>query len=151
MTNPNVAVRLLITDDKSKWHEMWSDYLAFYKQSLGPEITNETWRRFFDDTCTMYCSIAEDDRGQTLGFAIYVTHPGSWGIGDVCYLEDLYVTPEARCKGVARKLIEQLIALGKQNNWYRVYWHTDDGNHTARALYDKIGTLSDRVKYDVPL
>jgi hypothetical protein len=32
-----------------------------------------------------------------------------------------------------------------------VYWHTDDGNYTARALYDKIGILSDRVKYDVPL
>ena len=47
--------------------------------------------------------------------------------------------------------MERLIALGKENNWYRVYWHTDDGNYTARALYDKIGILSDRVKYDVPL
>lgn len=151
MAKPNVTVRLMTPKDKTRWLEMWADYLVFYKQSLGSDITNETWRRFFDETCSMYSLIAEDDQGRALGFAIHVTHPGSWGIGDMCYLEDLYVVPEARCMGVARKMIEQLITLGKENNWYRLYWHTDDGNHTARALYDKIGTLSDRVKYDVPL
>ena len=130
---------------------MWEDYLKFYKQPLSTEITNATWHRFFDNATPMYCSIAKDNNGQRLGFAIHVIHPGSWGIGDVCYLEDLYVVPDFRRQGIARKMIGNLVKLGKANNWYRLYWHTDDGNHKARALYDKIGTLSDRVKYDVHL
>ena len=138
-------------EDQSRWREMWEDYLAFYKEHLAPEISDETWRRFFDDSCAMFCLVAEDQQGRLLGFAAYVTHPGTWGIGDICYLEDLYVAPEARCMGVARKMIRHLTEMGKENNWFRLYWHTDHGNHTARALYDKVGTLTDRVKYDVKL
>jgi len=151
MAKLNITVRLISTDDKSRWYEMWEDYLKFYKKSLSIDVTDATWRRFFDKATSMYCSIAEDNSGQRLGFAIHVIHPGSWEIGDVCYLEDLYVIPEFRCEGIARKMIENLIELSTKNNWYRLYWHTDDGNHTARALYDKIGVLSDRVKYDICL
>lgn len=62
----------------------------------------------------MYCSIAGDNSGQRLGFSIHVTHPESWGIGDVCYSEDLYVIPEYRCKGTARKMISNLVERGKK-------------------------------------
>ena len=94
MAKLNITVRLISTDDKSRWYEMWEDYLKFYKKSLSIDVTDATWRRFFDKETSMYCSIAEDNRGQGLGFAIHFTHPGSWGIGDVCYLEGLYVAPE---------------------------------------------------------
>lgn len=151
MTKVDVTIRIINPEDKDRWASMWDAYLAFYNQTLDPEITEATWRRFFDANCPLYCLVAESDEGEILGFAAHVVHPGTWGIGDVCYLEDLYVAPNARCMGVARKMIETLIATGRENGWYRVYWHTDDGNHTARALYDKLGVLSDRVKYDVSL
>ena len=151
MTKQNVEVRFIRPDDQNRWSEMWRDYLAFYKQSLAPEITSETCRRFLDDKCPMFCLVAENDAGSLIGFATHVVHPGTWGMGNVCYLEDLYVSPDARRMGVARHMIETLIQMGKEQNWYRLYWHTDDDNHTARALYDKIGTLTDYVKYDVPL
>lgn len=149
MTKPNVTIRYATPDDHARWREMWEDYLVFYNEPLRPEVSDETWRRFFDDSCQMYCLVAADENGKLIGFAAHVLHPGTWGKGDICYLEDLYVAPEARCMGVARKLIAELIETGKQKNWFRVYWHTDDGNHTARALYDKVGTLTDRVKYEV--
>jgi len=85
MTKQNITVRFISTGDKSRWYEMWDYYLTFYKQPLSTGVTNST---------PIYCSIAEDNRGQGLGFAIHFTHPGSWGIGDVCYLEGLYVAPE---------------------------------------------------------
>ncbi|NQW02195.1 MAG: GNAT family N-acetyltransferase [Rhodospirillales bacterium] len=151
MTKATVSIRDLRPEDEPRWQEMWADYLAFYEQSLAPEVTMATWRRFFDAGCPLYCLVAVDASGLILGFAAHVVHPGTWGAGDVCYLEDLYVAPQARCRGVARKLIEQLIATGREKSWYRLYWHTDAGNHGARALYDKVGTLSDRVKYDVAL
>ncbi len=151
MANSKVSIRSLNEDDEVHWHSMWSAYLAFYEHPLAPEITAETWRRFFDDNCPLYCLVATDADLGLLGFAAHVVHPGTWGMGNVCYLEDLYVVPEARRRGVARQMIDHLITRGKDRSWYRLYWHTDHGNHPARALYDSIGTLSDRVKYDVAL
>ena len=49
----------------------------------------------------------------------------------------MFVLPEARGHGAGRLLIEQLIALGKQQNWRRIYWHTHENNYRARALYDQ--------------
>ena len=51
----------------------------------------------------MYFLIAEDSRGLGLGFSIHFTHPLSWDIEDVCYLEDLYIAPEFQSKGITRK------------------------------------------------
>lgn len=151
MNNSRINIRPIEPNDLMSWRDMWQAYIDFYEQSLPPEVTRATWDRFFDDSCPLYCLIAEDDAQTLLGFAAYVVHPGTWGLGDVCYLEDLYVAPEARRMGVARKLIEHLIAEGKEKTWYRLYWHTDNGNDTARALYDKMATLADRIKYDVDL
>jgi hypothetical protein len=75
MAKLNITIWFISSDDKSKWQEMWEDYLKFYKQSLSTDVTDATWRRFFDKTTSMYCSIAEDSRGQRLGFAVHVTHP----------------------------------------------------------------------------
>ncbi len=151
MAKPNVTIRQILQTDLEAWQTMWEEYLAFYKQNLPPEATSATWDRFFDSSCPMYCLVAEDKDNRLLGFAAHVVHPGTWGTGNACYLEDLYVAPHARCMGVARKMIGLLVDTGKHKSWYRIYWHTDGENHTARALYDKIGVLTDRVKYDIEL
>ncbi len=151
MAKPNVLIRDAAPNDQGRWQEMWQNYLEFYKQDLPKDVTDETWRRFFDDDCPLFCLVAEDEQNRVLGFAAHVVHPGTWGRGNVCYLEDLYVTPEARCMGVARKMIEHLSAMGRDKGWYRLYWHTDGNNHTARSLYDKVGTLTDRIKYEIDL
>lgn len=151
MAKTEVTVRNISSKDRDRWMSLWAEYLNFYNESLAADITDATWNRFFDEDCPLYCLVVENQVGEVLGFAAHVVHPGTWGAGNVCYLEDLYVAPDARGMGAARKMIEQLIARGKEQGWYRVYWHTDDGNHVARAFYDKIATLSDRIKYDVAL
>lgn len=151
MNKSNLIIRPIEPNDRTHWLVMWQAYLHFYEQSLAPEVTEATWARFFDDSCSLYCLVGEDESLGLVGFAVHVVHPGSWGAGNVCYLEDLYVRPEARRMGVARKLIEQLITDGKEKDWYRLYWHTDKENHSARALYDTMATLADRVKYDIEL
>jgi len=69
----------------------------------------------------------------------------------VCYLEDLYVAPEARGHGAGRFLIEGLVALGRERSWRRIYCHTHGNNHAARALYDQLAPSTDYVRYDIDL
>ena len=62
-------------------------------------------------------------------------------VGNYCYLQDLFVAPEARGHGLGRALIEAVYREAKAAGASRVHWLTHETNATARALYD---TLADR-------
>jgi ribosomal protein S18 acetylase RimI-like enzyme len=64
-----------------------------------------------------------------------------------CYLEDLYVDPVVRGHGIGRALIDDLVRLGRDNGWSRIYWHTRQSNEAARRLYDKFAKADDFVRY----
>jgi ribosomal protein S18 acetylase RimI-like enzyme len=66
-------------------------------------------------------------------------------------LEHVYVRPETRGRGVGHRLIEHLIALGREYDWSSVYWHTDTNNVVARRLYDRFKSADDYVRYTVTL
>jgi GNAT superfamily N-acetyltransferase len=136
--------------DEQAWRQLWAGYCAFYGTALPEEVTRETWRRILQRGNSMFCRIAAAS-GVVAGFAISVVHPGSWTVAPVCYLEDLFVAPGARGQGIGRALIEDVIALGKASGWSRLYWHTREGNQTARRLYDRFAQADDFVRYRVLL
>jgi ribosomal protein S18 acetylase RimI-like enzyme len=86
-------------------------------------------------------------QGAVAGFTVCVLHPGSWTLTPACYLEDLFVDPEARGQGLGRALIDDLVRLGRDNGWSRIYWHTRQSNEAARRLYDKYAEADDFVRY----
>ena len=81
-----------------------------------------------------------------VGFAVYFYNFSTWLGRPGLYLEDLFVDPECRGKGIGRKLIEDLVSLAKKNGWARLYWHTRDDN-PARKLYDEFVAADRFVRY----
>jgi GNAT superfamily N-acetyltransferase len=141
---------LLIRDvapaDRSAWLRLWLGYLDFYETSLDPAITDTTWTRFLDPAEPMFCLVAEGDDGALIGFVNCVLHRGTWSIGDFCYLEDLYVSPDARRGGVGRALIEAVYARADELECGRVYWLTHESN-PARKLYDEVARHLGFIQY----
>ncbi len=89
--------------------------------------------------------------GELLGFCHYVCHPHTWSERTIAYLEDLFVAPSGRRLGVATALIEHLKSLAQAQGWRRIYWITDTDNAAARAVYDKLATRTDHVRYEIAL
>lgn len=145
----SVSVRAAREADKAAWLPLWNGYCDFYETVVPPSVTEHTWRRMLT-TAEMGCLVANDGPA-LVGFAAYVVHPGTWSAAPVCYLEDLFVAPEARRRGVARALIEALAALGRDRGWRRIYWQTKAQNVTAQALYEKLAKRTDWVRYDLDL
>ncbi len=135
-------------DDEARWRELWAGYLVFYEVTVDADITDSTWRRVLDPASAIRMRVAEID-GRVMGFALYLTHEGTWIRGKDCYLEDLFVDEEARGKGIGRALLADLVSLCKANGWSRLYWHTSEHNTRARALYDRFVKSDVHVRYRI--
>jgi GNAT superfamily N-acetyltransferase len=136
--------------DETAFLSLWHQYLAFYKVTLAPEVTAATWARLMDKASPVKARLAEVD-GQVRAFAIHLHHPSTWVATEDCYLEDLFVADAARGQGLGRALIDDLIALARAKGWSRLYWHTDEDNTRARALYDHYVASDGHVRYRMTL
>ena len=150
MPAPALVIRDPKPEDEAAWRRLWAGYVTFYEAKVSEEVTAATWQRLFMPGSGMFGRIAEWD-GAVAGFTISVVHPGSWEIQSRCYLEDLFVDPAMRGRGLGRALIEDLIARGRERGWSRLYWHTRQGNATARRLYDRFVKVDDFVRYKMLL
>ena len=146
----NLNIRELKETDKDRWLELWAGYLEFYKSNLSPEQTEFTWKRLINNEQKMYGFVAENESG-VVGFTHCLFRPSTWTETDYCYLEDLFVDPNIRGKGVGRALMNRVVELAKEKNSKRVYWTTQEFNKTARVLYDSITSVSEFVQYRLPL
>ena len=86
------------------------------------------------------CLIAELDHTH-VGFALYFhsfsTFVGRPGI----YLEDLFVRPAARGKGIGRALLTHLAKIAVERNCGRLEWSVLDWNASAIGFYKKLGAI----------
>lgn len=77
--------------------------------------------------------------GQPAAFALFFhnfsTFVGRRGL----YLEDLYVRPEFRGKGIGKRLLLELVRLAHERKCGRMEWVALDWNRTAIDFYDKLG------------
>ena len=145
-----LTIRALEEKDKSQWIKLWAGYLEFYKSTISPEQTELTWKRLINNELKMFGFVAESEEG-VIGFTHCLFRPSTWTETDYCYLEDLFVDPNIRGKGVGRALMNRVFDFAKEKDSKRVYWTTQEFNKTARILYDSITPVSEFVQYRLPI
>jgi GNAT superfamily N-acetyltransferase len=139
-------IRPVEPERRPEWEVLWRGYLAFYQTELGQPVIETTWARLNDPAEPMFALGATLDR-KLVGIAHYLFHRSCWSISDSCYLQDLFVSEDARNTGVGRALIQAVADKAREAGSSRIYWHTHETNQTARALYDKVGVLSGFIQY----
>src|SRR5690606_32332698 len=103
---------------------LWAGYLDFYETALDAATTETTFARIIDPASGMRAALARDDAGRAVGLVQWLTHPATWTRSDYCYLEDLFVDPEARGGGTGAALIEHVRAWAEAHGSSKVYWLT---------------------------
>ena len=132
MPAPALVIRDPKPEDEAAWRRLWAGYVTFYEAEVSETVTAATWRRLFMPGSGMIGRIGEWE-GAVAGFTISVVHPAMRG------------------RGLGRALIEDLLALARERRWSRLYWHTRQGNVTARRLYDRFAKADDFVRYKMLL
>ncbi len=140
MSTTGITIRPLAAEDFAVWAPLWQAYLTFYEASLPEATSRTTFARLTDPAEPMWGALAFE--GDTpLGLVHALSHRSTWSVTDYCYLNDLFVSPAARGKGVGRALIEHVYAEAALRGCADVYWLTHETNTTAQRLYN---TLADR-------
>ncbi len=84
--------------------------------------------------------IAEDE-GEAVGFALFFHNYSTFLARRGLYLEDLFVRPEHRGRGVGRALLARLAALAVERGCGRFDWSVLDWNESAIRFYESLGAV----------
>ena len=84
------------------------------------------------------CVVAEGE-GQVVAFALFFSNFSTFLGRPGLYLEDLYVQPAHRGRGLGQALLKHLAALAVQRGCGRFEWSVLDWNENAIRLYQKMG------------
>ena len=142
------TIRPLSPEDHAEWRRLWTLYLEFYETSVAEDVYVALWERLHsDDPNEFNCLVAEQD-GKLIGLTHYLFHRHAWRVERVCYLQDLFVDTDVRGTGAGRALIEAVYEAADKEGAPAVYWLTQEFNHTARQLYDRIAKVTPFIRYN---
>jgi len=114
--------------------------LAIYERAEHEAIAlpDQIHEALFSEQAHCGALMAEID-GQVIGFALYFFNFSTWLGKPGLYLEDLYVTPEARRHGAGKALLQRLAQVAKARGCGRFEWSVLDWNQPAIDFYESLG------------
>jgi ribosomal protein S18 acetylase RimI-like enzyme len=125
-------------------------YRAFYLQEPSERTETFLSERLTRDESVVF--VAESE-GQLVGFAQCYPSFSTVSLSVVWLLNDLFVEPSHRGRGIANQLMDNAERAAKQASASRIWLRTAHGNQPARALYERRGWVYDEVfrRYDLLL
>lgn len=142
-----ITIRPLQPNDFPSWLPLWN---ANNLGHTNEAVTTETWSRLTNDQSPVsgICSLKN---GEMVGLIHYILHPTTGAIENACYMQDVFVDEDHRSQGIAKKMIMELIEIGKKAKWSRLYWLADANDEAAQALYKNIGVKMNFTLHIQPL
>lgn len=143
----DMEIRALALADAAPWRELYKGYAGFYKVPMTGDILDRTWAWLHDPTHPLEGLVAFS-AGKPVGFAHFWPQPRPLLGRDAGFLDDLYVDPSQRGRGVGRLLIGALSQIARSRGWPMLSWVTAEDNTTARRLYDDVANAANCVTYE---
>ena len=165
MTAAALHVAPLGAADRAAWEPLARGYKAFYETEVDDAGYAAAWQRLMAGAPMLALGAwlpeggaggaggqggVPDAAPRLVGIAHALFHSSVWSPGN-CYLQDLFVAPDARGHGVAGALIHRLAELAHAQGADRLHWLTHHTNARARALYDRVAVHRGFIRYDHPM
>ncbi len=145
-----VEVRPVAAADRAAWDALYAGYAAFYKVTQTDAMRDTVWGWLMDpgQAVTGFVAVLE---GQVIGIAHARAFARPLSASTGGFLDDLFVSPDARGTGAAQALIAAVVAEGRARGWSVIRWITAGDNSRARAVYDRVAVEGPWVTYDIKL
>jgi GNAT superfamily N-acetyltransferase len=119
------------------------DLAAYEREPDAVHATEaDLLRDGFGETKRFDCIIAEltdADTTTAAGFALYFHNYSTWRGHAGIHIEDLYVNPEHRGKGIGKALLTRVAAIAVAEGCSRLQWDVLEWNTPAIGFYEQMG------------
>jgi GNAT superfamily N-acetyltransferase len=95
----------------------------------------------FGPTPVASCHVALGEDGEVVGFALWYVTFSTWKGLPGLWLEDLFVRPEARGRGLGKALLQELAAVCVERGYPRFEWWVLDWNAPSIGFYRSLGAV----------
>jgi ribosomal protein S18 acetylase RimI-like enzyme len=146
--SPDLAVRRAEVADAETIGQLLHDFNSEFREPTpGPRALAERVRELL--AAGDITVLLGGDEPQ--GLAVLRFRPAIWTDALDCYLEELYVVPDRRGRGLGRALMEAAIELARREGAAHMDLGTSEDDVAARALYESLGFSNREGKADGPL
>ena len=145
----SVTIRPIAAEDRAALADLFAGYATFYKVEQTAEMRETVFGWLMDVDHTSNALVAQDASGTLIGFTHYRPFVSQLRAATNCFLDDLFVDPNARGSGAAEALIKGVGEVAKAKGWGVVRWITADDNYRGRGVYDKLATRTMWLTYDM--
>ncbi len=143
-----------------------SDGKAFIDLILGlaefeklPPPDKKAQKRLLKDTFSgkplinVLLAYDKSSGSKPVGYAIYFFTYSSFRARPTLYLEDIYISPDHRSKGIGKMYLDELKKIAQKKKCGRMEWVVLDWNTNAIKFYDKLGArpMNEWITYRVDL
>lgn len=143
-----VEIRAVREQDRPDWCKLFASYGHFYDQQPSDKVLDRVWGWLMDGDHPTSGLVAVMD-GQIVGIAHFRPYFRTLTGSSACFLDDLFVAPAERGRGVGRRLIEAISALAEKDGWDFVRWMTAQDNRQAQHLYESVAERTEWLTYQL--
>ena len=113
--------------------------LAEYERAADHVVSSEAQfaAALFSDSPSVFAHVAELD-GKLVGFALWFLNFSTWRGTHGIYIEDLFVRPAYRSRGIGKMFLEELATLCADRGYARLEWWVLDWNEPALRFYKSL-------------
>jgi GNAT superfamily N-acetyltransferase len=113
---------------------------AYEREPEAVQLDRDDFRRnLFGDHSFAEVILAETERGESAGFALFFHNFSTWTGKPGIWLEDLFVRPEFRGGGYGKALLVELARLAVDRGCGRLEWSVLDWNEPSIDFYKALG------------
>ncbi len=140
MTQTPLHIRAALPADVPFLRRLIQGLADYEREPAAPRLTEEELSRDgFGPEPAFTALVAEWDR-TACGFALFFPIYSTWN-GRSLYLEDLFVQPEYRGRGLGKALLTRVAAVAAETGCARLEWSVLKWNEPAFGFYESLGAI----------
>jgi GNAT superfamily N-acetyltransferase len=136
------AIRPAVPADVPVVLELVRELAVYEREPDAVEATEELLREaLFGEQPAASCHVALGADGEVVGFALWYVTFSTWRGRPGLWLEDLFVRPVSRGRGLGKALLQELAAVCVERGYPRFEWWVLDWNEPAIGFYRSLGAV----------